>query len=595
VNLFRNSKDKDQMEAVNFGRKREGVYPLIASLCFSLVLFPQFSLAEEGFPAPVPAPVQEQAQSPTPPDISPPAIEPEKPIIKEEQAVPNTPPVQEPAPSQTPPEAPPPVKVPEKKVAGEENVVPQGPPIMLSLKKAINTALTGNRPYLDRLDSIRQNQGLGQVAGTVQIVQTASGDLQIPITGNNGLAAAEAQFQTNLLPTFSVTRNQTTPELETYGLQVNKQFITGATVGLTSTTGSTQFENFSSSLTAQFAQPLLQGAWPFVVGEPIAFAKSQLFQVEFNAICCEDSSKQGVIFNVISQYYGIKNQTELVEIAKKAVERAERLFKATQAKQNVELATQLDVSRAEVQLSTQQVAYNQAVQDLGNKLETFKVLLGLNSKETVELTDEIVYQPLEEIIKEEDLPKFIETAMKNRPDLKAQQLRIGDSERSLRIARNRLLPNLSTTYNYTVNNIGGLDSKLGGNSKVWSAGFNLSYPLPLTQTKVTIEANAVQLRRTERDFVEKKESIKKDVNNDLRNVVKLQEQIPIVKTQIESAEKKLKIANFRFDRGLASNFDIVDAENNLILARQSLTKTIADYLVAKNQLKRDTGVLTDDQ
>jgi outer membrane protein TolC len=94
--------------------------------------------------------------------------------------------------------------------------------------------------------------------------------------------------------------------------------------------------------------------------------------------------------------------------------------------------------------------------------------------------------------------------------------------------------------------------------------------------------------------VEKKESIIRDVKNDLRNVVRLQEQIPIVKSQTESAEKKLKIANFRFDRGLASNFDIVDAENNLILARQTITKSIADYLVAKYQLKRDMGVLKEE-
>ena len=62
--------------------------------------------------------------------------------------------------------------------------------------------------------------------------------------------------------------------------------------------------------------------------------------------CCEPNSRQGLIFQVISQYYGIKNQLQLVEIAKRAAERAERLLKATQAKLKVELATSFPLEKA---------------------------------------------------------------------------------------------------------------------------------------------------------------------------------------------------------------------------------------------------------
>jgi outer membrane protein TolC len=186
--------------------------------------------------------------------------------------------------------------------------------------------------------------------------------------------------------------------------------------------------------------------------------------------------------------------------------------------------------------------------------------------------------------------------MKNRPDLRAQEIRVEDASRRLRIARNDLLPTLDSNFNYSISNFGGLNNSPGvqDNAKTWSGTLTLSYPLPITSTKINIEQQAVQLRREDRSLVEKKESITRDVKNDLRNVVRLQEQIPIVKGQTESAEKKLKIANFRFDRGLADNFDIVDAENNLILAKQTITKSIADYLVAKYQLKRDMGVLKEE-
>jgi len=592
-----------------FLKKRKGLFSLVASLGFLLALHAQPSYSQEGLsphPTPpqstppvevLPPVTQEQAPPQTPPGI-PPEVKPlEKPATKEEQAAPEKSPSQEQVPSQLIPKVPEEAKPPEKAVTKEEKeAVPEKPTVKLTLKQAIKTALTGNRPFLDRLDSIRQRQGLGQVGGTQTISVPGVGDVNIPVTAT-GLALAETQFQTSLSPSFSVIRsgNSTTTQNETYSLGLQKLFITGGSLSLNTGASSSKFENFSSALSAQFSQPLLRGAWPFVVGEPVVAAKSDLLKEELNAECCGDNSRQKLILDVISQYYGIKNQMELVEIAKKAVERASRLFKATEAKLRVELATQLDVSRAEVQLSTQQRALNQALQDLGNKEETFKVLLGLDTKEKVELTDEVVYQPSEEIIKEEGLPKFIETAVKNRPDLRVQQIRVEDADRTLRIARRNLLPGLDSSFQYGVNNVGGLNESLAANTKNWSVGLTLSYPLPITSTKISIEQNAVALGREERTLVERKEGINRDIKTDVRNVVKSQEQIEIVKGEIESAEKKLKIANFRFDRGLASNFDIVDAENNLIQARQNLTKTIVDYLIAKSQLKRDMGVLASEE
>jgi outer membrane protein TolC len=298
-----------------------------------------------------------------------------------------------------------------------------------------------------------------------------------------------------------------------------------------------------------------------------------------------------LIFDVISQYNDIKNQLELVAIAKMAVERATRLFKATEAKMKVDLATQLDVSRAEIQLSSQQRSLNQALQDLGSKEGNLKILLGLGSDEKVELTDPIIYQP-SEAIQDGDLPKFIEIAMRSRPDLRAEQVRVDDADRRLRIARRDYLPDVNFNVSKSVSNLGGLDDLSEGNKSTWATSLTLRYPLPFTPQRVNVDQKTVALQRGKRLLVERREGIIRDLKTDLNNVVRGQEQIEIVKREIESAEKKLKIANFRFDRGLASNFDIVDAENNLIQAKQNLTQTIVNYLVARNKLDLDMGVLS---
>jgi outer membrane protein TolC len=515
-------------------------------------------------------------------------------------------------PIERPPAEPPPAvsDLPEESIIEEERADAQAAPappnenfiLRLSLKEAVQTALNGNRPYLDRIDSMRQRFGLGQIT-TEQVVTVPSvtgasvAEVRIPGAAT-GLAGAQAQFETTLNPILTVTRRgaagalSETQDSKSYGIGIGKKFITGGILTMDVTSPFNRFNSFdTNNLTLSFTQPLLRGAWPLVVNEPVVSAKSDLLKEELSLQCCDTNSRQGLIFDVISQYSDIKNQLELVEIARLAVERAIRLFKATEAKMRVDLATQLDLSRAEIQLSSQQRSLNRALQDLGTKEENFKILLGLRGEERVELTDPIVYEP-SEAIKEGDLPRFIEIATKNRPDLRAEEVRVEDADRRLRISQREYLPDLSFNVSEQVSNLGGLDRLSEANQMAWATSLTLRYPLPLTTQRVNVDQSTVALRRGKRLLVEKRESMIRDLRTDLINVVKGQEQIEIAKGEIISAEKKLKIANFRFDRGLASNFDIVDAENNLIQARQSLTQTIVNYLIARSKLALDMGVLT---
>lgn len=474
------------------------------------------------------------------------------------------------------------------------------PTVELNLEEAIRMALVGNRPYLDRVDSIRERFGIGEVS-VEQVFLVTPGDgtdtvaFLPPVT--TGLDAARTQFQTTISPSVSLSKSksegQEVTESESIRVSIGKQFVTGGRLSVSSSMASADFEDRSSSLRLNFSQPLLRNAWPFVVNEGVVAARSNLRKEELALECCDGNSRQGLIFEVISQYWGIQNQTELVDIARLSVQRSEKLFHATSAKQRVELATQLDVSRAEVQLSIQQGALSQARQELGNSKEAFKVLIGLESEEVIGLTDPVMFTSSDDI-SEERLEEFIQVALGNRPDLEVARIKVEDAIRKRRITQRNLLPDLNSSMSYGVSNVGGLNEQDLSNTGSWTAGLSLSYPLPLTSRRINIEKSGVSLKREKRQVVEIKEEINQQIKTDVRNVVKGREQVEIVKKEIFGAEKKLKIATFRFERGLADNFDIVDAENNLIRARQNLTQTIISYRIALAELQRDMGVLNNE-
>ena len=46
-----------------------------------------------------------------------------------------------------------------------------------------------------------------------------------------------------------------------------------------------------------------------------------------------------------------------------------------------------------------------------------------------------------------------------------------------------------------------------------------------------------------------------------------------------------------YERGLGSNFDVVDAESSLVTARSALVQLVTTYAVARLDLLRVTGTL----
>ena len=83
----------------------------------------------------------------------------------------------------------------------------------------------------------------------------------------------------------------------------------------------------------------------------------------------------------------------------------------------------------------------------------------------------------------------------------------------------------------------------------------------------------------------------REVRAAARNVERVGKSIVLQERNIEFAEKQLRLASLRYQRGLASNFDIIDAENNLISARSNYVSFISEYNVALIELKRVNGTL----
>jgi len=89
--------------------------------------------------------------------------------------------------------------------------------------------------------------------------------------------------------------------------------------------------------------------------------------------------------------------------------------------------------------------------------------------------------------------------------------------------------------------------------------------------------------------------IESEVRAALRELERIRKSVDLQKKGVEVAEQQRRLATLRYQRGLASNFDVVDAEGSLVLARSALVSLLTSYQVARIELMRVTGSLDVDQ
>lgn len=118
-----------------------------------------------------------------------------------------------------------------------------------------------------------------------------------------------------------------------------------------------------------------------------------------------------------------------------------------------------------------------------------------------------------------------------------------------------------------------------------------SYALDRSSENASFALSQIDVDARRRSLRLVEYNVANEVRAAARNVERVGKSILLQERNIEFAEKQLRLATLRYQRGLASNFDIIDAENNLIQSRSNYVSLLADYHVSQMRLKRVTGTL----
>jgi len=296
---------------------------------------------------------------------------------------------------------------------------------------------------------------------------------------------------------------------------------------------------------------------------------------------------QRVIFDVRKAYYDARLALELERASAEAVRVARQHLEDVRKDRAAGTASDFDVLRAEVELKNllaQQVKdqnqYRLAVATLLN-------VIGVSQDSKVEITDPLVYRPIQP-----DMEEAVRRAFLQHPDILEAELWIRVQNEALKAARSGLWPEVDAVLTGTYSRPDPHSQTRIEWGEAWNAGLALTYHLfegfrtwaRIKQERLTLQQRKIELRDTE-------ERILLDIHQALLSLEDAARFVESQEANVQQAQEALRLAQVGFRQGVRKEVEVLDARRALTLARANYARAVYDHEMARLRLELATGTL----
>ena len=297
---------------------------------------------------------------------------------------------------------------------------------------------------------------------------------------------------------------------------------------------------------------------------------------------------QDVRLEVTQAYYQILYTYELVDVARISLAQAESTRDDLARKFAQGLVSEYDSLRAEVEAANRRPPYVRAKTAVDLAEKNLKRLLGLDLSAPIELTSTFREDPIRP-----DTAKAVDEALANRDEFGLLAMQYEASRREKNIYLSDMLPAISGFSDYTW--VGSEQTSFGGSGDMewqnfWTAGLRFYAPIfdGLRNWGRMQQAKADMLK-LELDRLELEDGVRLEVESEVTTLEAVQEEFVALRKSTSFAERTVRLAKIRFENGLGTQLDVIDAETALAGARNNLADARYRFNVALAKYERALG------
>jgi len=350
-----------------------------------------------------------------------------------------------------------------------------------------------------------------------------------------------------------------------------------------------------SLVNANFTQPLLAGA-----GRGLAYENQYRVERDFLLTVLEyERFTQSFAVGILSGYYAVVQFRDLIQNERENIIRLEETFQLTKTLVEGGLRSQIELDQADQNLMNARVRLMQDEWQYSNSLDDFKIALGLPIKARIELD---YPDALKELNRIGPLPvpvgeaEAFEVAMRSRPDVLRQAAAIRDADRNVEIAADSFLPTLNVTLGISAANAGPRDAaaiRFDRSTRLASGTFK--YDLDQTNNRDAYRNTMLARDQALRSWDAFVDSVRQDVRQSSRRLMLSKQTYELRLRNVEIAKRRRKLAVLQQKEGQAAARDVLEAEDDLRTAQNSVTDALVSYTTTRLQFMTTLGLLVVDE
>lgn len=437
------------------------------------------------------------------------------------------------------------------------------------------------------------------------------------------LAGLEASYRLNL--TSSTSSNSTTdlPRLTTQGISAptssNRQsWSAGLAQNLWKGGGNynvawtnSRFKGqsavnirnpqFQSGISANLVQPLWRG---FKIDATRAALRTNRLTQQNDEITLTATSSTTAA-NVRNAYWDLVYALQAVEAAQNSFDLANRLIQDNQSRVEIGTLAPIDVVSAQAEAASRRntLVLSQATVRTSELALKRLIVSGtddplwtssLNPVDRPSTTPEPI-----------NLEAAVARALSQRTDLEQSKNNLKISDINLQNQIDATKPQLNLAANYGLSGLGGtifnftgapdpitgirpftttpsgyidaLRNISGFDAPVWTVGVNFAYPLGRSSQEATVARSRLSLQQTQVNVKALELQIATDVTNAALTVQSALESVQATIAARELAQKRLEAAQSKADVGMATNYEVVQAQRDFADSRNNELRAVLNY------------------
>lgn len=437
------------------------------------------------------------------------------------------------------------------------------------------------------------------------------------------IAGLEANYRLNLTSSANNTKQTTLPQQTTQGISEPTTSVRetwsaglaqnlwrgGGTYNVNWTNGRLNNQStvnlrnpqFTSGITGAITQPLWRG---FKIDATRASILTSRLSQQNDEITLT-STVTSTQANVRNAYWDLVFAIQAVEAAQNSFDLAARLVQDNQSRVEIGTLAPIDVVTAQAEQATrrQTLVLSQAT------VRTSELAL---KRLIVSGTDDPLWtssiNPVDRpstIPEPINLEAAVTRALAGRTDLQQSKNNLKISDINLQNQVDATKPQLNLTANYGLNGLGGpqfiftgapdpitgarpsttvpsgyldaLRNIAGLDAPTWTVGFTFAYPLGRSAQEATVGRSKLSLLQTEANLKALELQIATDVTNAALTVQSSLESVQASAVARELGQKRLEAAQSKMDVGMATNYEVVQAQRDFADARNNELRAILNY------------------